>query len=132
MGLLSCRGCQTYHIEESLEFLGIWITLLAVLGQFSDAAPRPRPRVRRILYLFPMFLFIHLLLPTSYLQLDRQLDLLHHTLSTLPLRLEYRFLAQPLAVEYESHVELQGYKIDRGADAVTTTAFYVNRQLARL
>ena len=117
LGLVSGRGCQTYQIEESLEFLGIWITLLAVLGQFSDAAPRLRPRVRRILYLLLMFLFIHLLLPTSYLQLDRQLDrqldLLHHTLSTLPLRLEYRFLAQPLSVEFESDVGLLGYRTDR-------------------
>ena len=98
LGLLSGRGCQAYQIEESLEFLGIWLTLIAVLGQFSDAAPRPRPLVRRILYLLPMFLFIHLLLPNSYLQ---------------PVHLEYQFLAQPLSVEYESDVGLLGYRTNR-------------------
>ena len=114
LGLFSGRGCQTYHIEESLEFLGIWITLLAVLGQFSDAAPGSRPRVRRILYLLLMFLFIHLLLPTSYLQ---------HTLSTLPLRIEYRFLAQPLSVEFESDVGLLGYRTDREEGALVIQLF---------
>ena len=34
---------QTRFLEESLEFLGNWLTLVAMLGHFSDTAPTPRP-----------------------------------------------------------------------------------------
>ena len=130
--LVSAHGerCLRYFYEEPLEFLGIWITLLAVLGQFSDAAPRLRPRVRRILYLLLMFLYIHLLLPSSYLQRGPLHTLSNnlqrgplHTLSTLPLRFEYRFLAQPLFVEFESGVGLLGYRTDSEEGALVIQLF---------
>ena len=42
LGFLHIDGClYLIWFEETLEFLGIWLTLLAILGQFSDTAPPP-------------------------------------------------------------------------------------------
>ena len=54
LGFLRLDGCLPLYIgEESLEFLGIWLVLVAILGMFSDAVPTPQPRIRRILYILP-------------------------------------------------------------------------------
>ena len=81
LGLFSGRGCQTYHIEESLEFLGIWITLLAVLGQLSETARRTQWLPGVFLILFPVF-WILVLSPPALVPF-----------------VEFRFFSQPLAVE---------------------------------
>ena len=53
-GFLRLDKClPLYNLEEPLEFLGIWLTLVAMLGHFSDAAPMSKPRVRRFLYALP-------------------------------------------------------------------------------
>ncbi len=42
LGFLRLDECLYFFwFEETLEFLGIWLTLLAILGQFSDTAPPP-------------------------------------------------------------------------------------------
>ncbi len=50
-GVLHLDGCLYFFwFEETLEFLGIWVTLLAILGQFSDTAPPPASGDSRIPY----------------------------------------------------------------------------------
>ena len=95
LGFLRLDGCLRLSFwEELLEFLGIWLTLVAMLGQFSDAVPMPKPRVRRFLYALPalwiLLLFVNSLIP----------------------RLELRLLAQPASVQFGTGVHLHGYRID--------------------
>ena len=47
-------------IDEMMEFLGGWLTLTAMLGQFSAAAPMPNSRVRHSLYALPAFWILFL------------------------------------------------------------------------
>ncbi len=48
-------GCiEFFFLEESFEFLGIWLTLVALLGHYSVVAPTPSPRARQILYALPL------------------------------------------------------------------------------
>ena len=96
LGFLPEGGrCQLYIVEESLEFLGIWLTLIAVLGLFSSARPRPRPLVRSLLFFLPL-LWILVLSP-----------------SVLVAFLDFRFLHQRAAIKYEPGAELQAYRVDR-------------------
>ena len=46
--------CRIHVIEETLEFLGIWLALIAVLGQLSDAVPRPGRLTSWLLYFLPL------------------------------------------------------------------------------
>ena len=99
LGFLQIDGClQFFFPEESLEFLGIWLTLVAILGMFSETVPRPQPLVRRFLFALPvlwiLLLFLNSLLP----------------------RLELLLLAQPVSIEYETDVSLHGYRIDSGEE----------------
>ena len=87
---------QFYHFEETLEFLGIWIVLVAMLGQFSDATSRPRLLVRRAIYALPA---LWIILHVQVLLVDI---------------LELRLLAQPASIQFESRVHLLGYRIDGG------------------
>ena len=96
LGFLPEAGrCQLYIVEESLEFLGIWLTLIAVLGLFSSARPRPRPLVLSLLFFLPL-LWILVLSP-----------------SVLVTFLDFRFLHQRAAIKYEPGAELQAYRVDR-------------------
>ena len=46
LGALGQEGCAwRYFLEEPLEFLGIWLALLGVLGQHSDLSPPPKRAV---------------------------------------------------------------------------------------
>ena len=99
LGFLHLDECLYFFwFEETLEFLGIWVTLLAILGQFSDTAPPPR--IWRIPYTLPA-LWISLLF-----------------LNSLIPRLELRLLAQPAAVQFKSEVHLYGYRIDSGEETI--------------
>ena len=97
MGPLPLDGClYRYNFEEPLEFLGIWLALVAMLGHFSDVSPAPKPRVRYVLYTLPA-LWILLLFQSEAI------------LPTVP------FVAdgQPAAVEFEPDIFLHGSRIER-------------------
>ena len=65
IGFLRPHGClDTHYLEESLELLGTWLVLVAMLGQFSGIVPTPQPKFRRMLYLVPV-LWIFLLIRES-------------------------------------------------------------------
>ena len=96
-------GCRLSILEEALEFLGIWIALIGLLGQFSESVTSPAPLVRKLLLAFPL-LWI----------------LVHPPL--LPF-LEYRFTAQPAGVKFEENISLKGYRIDRADDSITLVFF---------
>ena len=101
------KSLQSFHWEEFFEFLGIWLVLVAILGQFSEVAPTPPPRVQRLLYTLPalwiLLVFLNSLIP----------------------RLELRLLAQPATVKFESGVHLRGYRIDNKPGA-SLYGFYVS------
>ncbi len=95
LGFLRIDGCLNIQaIEEVIEMMGGWLTLVALLGGFSDRAPRPKPYVRRLLYAFPV---IWILLLTQH--------------SFIP-DIELRLLARPASVKFEPQVRLQGYTIE--------------------
>ena len=97
-------------IEEALEFLGIWLVLVAVLGRYSDVAPTPSRLVQRTLYAVPVLWMILLLL-----------------ISLIPL-LEIRFLAQPASVVFQSGLRLHGYIIDSTTEAAHIRLYASARQ----
>ena len=97
--------CQAIVFEETLEFLGIWLALVAVLGLFSDEIPAPRPAVRRALSLWPVIWV---------------LVLVHGT--AIP-RVELRYLARRIPVQFERGVQLHGYHIEQKDNRVILKLF---------
>ena len=89
----------SYNYEESLEFLGIWLVLVAMLGLFSEAAPSPKRLFRRALYALPA-LWVLFLIHDAFVP-----------------SLELWLLAQPASVQIESGVQLHGYRVDSGEGA---------------
>ena len=85
-------------IEEALEFVGIWLALVAALGQLSVSAPASSPRVQRTLYAAPI-LWMFLLLLTSFVP-----------------ALEMKLHARQASVRFQSGVTLHGYNIDTSVD----------------
>ncbi|MDE2950762.1 MAG: hypothetical protein OXT68_08340 [Chloroflexota bacterium] len=97
---LPLDGClQLSFWEESLELLGIWVAMVAMLGHLSEAVPKPKPNLRSLLYFLPAF-WIFLLL-----------------LDPLVLQLEFRLLARPVDAQFKSGINLRGYRIDREDEA---------------
>ena len=92
--------CLRYFYEEPLEMLGVWLALLAVLGHFSAAAPKPRRFIYILLFMSPVFWTI----------------VNHGPYSTR--EFEFRFFTQPAAIKYESNAELQAFRIDRGNKSI--------------
>ena len=93
---LHIDGCSQYLIdilEESLEFLGIWLALAAMLGHFSEVSPAVR--VQRSLYALPALWIL----------------LLSQSAAILPIRVTLVANAQPAAVEFETDVHLYGFHI---------------------
>ena len=97
LGLLRLDGCLDFSMwEEALEYAGIWLVLVGMLGLFSDVVSTPSPGVSRLLYAMPVLWMLVLLL------------------NSLVPRLEVRLLAQPANVQFASGIQLRGYHIDRG------------------
>lgn len=109
------RRCMLFMVEEALEMLGIWLILVAVLGQLSVAAPSQRWGLRLTIIGLPAFVVGALLL---------SFPILRQRAGTLPLELEYLYRARPAAVEYEAEVDLRAYRVEvsEGAMAVTLVA----------
>ena len=96
LGALSLDGCLwRYYVEEPLEILGIWLVLVAMLGQLSELSP-PSRRVRRALYLLPPLWILLLFQTTAIIPIPHQTG------------------AQPAAVAFESEVNLHGFRIEHG------------------
>ena len=99
-------GClDLYVLEEAMEFLGIWLTLVAILGMKSAVAPAPTGRLSRRLYALPAFAIAALLI-NAYLP-----------------RLELAILARPSAARFESGLLLQGYRIDPVSGDLNVTLY---------
>ena len=111
LGPLPLDGClEFYFQEESLELLGIWLTLVAMLGHFSDRVLTPRARRGAILFALPAIWMLLLLLN-----------------SLIP-RLELRLRATPAAVAYESGIILQGYTLENLPASTRVRLFVSARQ----
>ena len=102
-GFLRLDGClKKVVLEESIEFLGTWLALVAMLGHFTEVSPSPMPRVRRALFLIPP-LWIILLIPiTPIPSIARQSR------------------SEPAAVVFESGIALHAYRIGRAERSVNT------------
>ena len=108
-------GCvEFYVLEESFEFLGIWLTLLAALGHFSLEAPAPSRRARGLLYALPLFCALALIA------------------NALAPRIEARLLAQPTDVQFKADIVLRGFHIDRDADGAVLRLYVSAPQAAYL
>ena len=103
-------GLEFYFLEESLEFLGIWLTLVAALGHFSDALPNAASKAPRLAYSLPA------------------LALFAIVIYSLTPHIELRLLAQATAAEFRPGIHLRGYHIDQSADAIAARLYFQARQ----
>ncbi len=93
IGPLRFYGCiRVYVIEEALEFMGSWLALVAMLGQYSVAAPSPTQRARIALYSMPLIwiVLISLFSPSNIIEVSSP--------------------DTPASVEFMSSVHLYGYR----------------------
>lgn len=111
LGSLPLDGClEFYFQEECLELLGIWLTLIAMLGHFSEGVLRPRARHLALAYALPAFWILLLFL------------------NSLVPRLELRFMARPASVEYESGIRLLGYTLENRRESTRVRLFVTAQQ----
>jgi len=110
-GFLRFDGCvEFFFLEESFEFLGIWLTLVAALGHFSDVAPMPSRPTQRGLYALPLVCLLVLIF------------------NSLVPRLELRLLAQPASVRFKSDIVLRGFRIDQDLNGAVLRLYVSARQ----
>ena len=70
-GLLTFDPCLlTYRFEEALEYIGVWLALVALLGLLSAAAPTAGKRLRAALLLMPALWLCLLLAFALYPRLE--------------------------------------------------------------
>ncbi len=91
---------QLYVLEESLEFLGVWLALVAILGFYSDIAPPPSRRMQSALFVLPLL----------WLPILIQSDAIH--------TIEEQSTAIGTAVEFESGEYLHGYLMNRSEETL--------------
>lgn len=95
---LRLDGCLlTFQYEETLEFAGMWLVLLSMLGHFSALPVRVDSRARRLLYVMPLAWVLWLINdPASHRQ----------------------FLVRPQFILFKSNVELRQFRVDKSDRAV--------------
>lgn len=89
-----------YNLEEALEYLGVWLVLVAVLGKLSAAKGAFSRLAQFSLFALPVVWTVAL------------------TQNAWLPRVELRFLAGSAAVEFESGTQLLGYRLERDKEAV--------------
>lgn len=92
--------CLQHFYEETLETLGVWLMLVAMLGLFSELVPKSRRIPGMILFFLPLIWALSYHGPYQIWEI------------------EYRFLSRPAMVKYETDVELRAYRIEHGAGIV--------------
>ena len=109
-GVLRLNPCfDLYTIEEPLEFAGIWLVLVALLGHFSAVAPAPTRRIRLALFAWPLVWLLLLFQSGAILPITSQA------------------VAQPAAVDFESGMRLRAYRLERGSDELAIHLFLSSR-----
>lgn len=83
--------------EETLEFLGVWLVLLAILGLYSESAPWRQPKAQRFLRALPVIWILLIILNhpifnaiipacarSSYVQFEGDMRLLSYNVAVAP------------------------------------------------
>ena len=91
MAIISCS--DHFLLEEPLEFLGVWLALVAMLGHLAQAAPLPR--IQRALYIIPALWLILLIQGNAVHSVAR-----------------YAGGSELAAVEFESDARLLGFLLE--------------------
>ena len=97
-------------LKIALEFLGIWLALLALLGQLSDVAPAPARRAQLLLY---TVLLIWLLVLVC---------------NALVPRFEARLLGLSESTQFESGIILHGHRINIDKKGIASRLYILARQ----
>ncbi|MCY3796699.1 MAG: hypothetical protein OXG84_02755 [Chloroflexi bacterium] len=97
--------CLQHFYEETLETLGVWLMLVAMLGLFSEWVPKSRRVPSMILFFLPWIWALSFHGPYRIWEF------------------EFRFLSEPASVDYETGIELRARRIKQGAKSVTVTLF---------
>lgn len=93
-GVLRFDGCiNKGTLEESLEFFGGWVALVAMLGYLGDIVPSPTRRVRWLLFLLPPVLTLLFTQTANIKPISQQTG------------------ARSAAVVFESGAELHAYRL---------------------
>ena len=104
-------GCPRLSlVEESLELLGIWIALIAILGLFQAALPAPSRSVRRAIYALPAIWALLILVFALYPHL------------------ELRLHVDSSAIEFDDDIRIGGYTLDTGGGAARLRLYASARQ----
>ena len=100
------EGCLWSHIiEESFEFVGVWLALVAMHGHYSAIEPMPTRRIQLAIIALPL-LWVFLL-----------------THQSLAPTIQYLIQARPASVQFENRVGLSGYRADRDETSVAVQLF---------
>ncbi len=98
------RCLEAFYLEETLAFSGIWLSLVAVLGHFSNLAPRPRPWMQRITYILPLLWIVCLHVFSSARYSTAHID-----------RMRDRTLSQPASLSFEGGLRVDGFRLTNKA-----------------
>ena len=105
------EGClPTSYIEETLEFIGIWLMLVAALGLLSESGPISASVVRLVVFVMPLAWLLSLMV-----------------LAFAP-HLELRIMSKPADVQFERSISLRGYRFDDLSDRVVLQLYVAAKQ----
>ena len=111
-GLLTFDPCLlTYRFEEALEYIGVWLALVALLGLLSNAASTLGKRLRAALLMLPV-LWLCLLLAYALFP-----------------RVELLNLRRMASADFANGIRLAGYTIESNESATRVKLYALARKL---
>lgn len=113
-GLLRIDGClKTGVIEESLEFLGVWLALVAMLGIYSEMSPAANSRSKLALVAIPPIWCAFLIAISPFTPIAPVAAYAN---------------AQPASATFESGERLHGYLLEQGSHSLSVHLFLSSNQ----